>query len=317
MKRSVLGKTNIEVSYIGMGVLPIGPNQLCLPLKEGAEVVRYALEQGIIFFDTAQYYRTYPYIKEALKGTNYNAVISSKSLAENRLDMADAIEDARKSLDRDVIDIFLMHEVRNGDFRARQGAWEALIDAKAKGLIRAIGVSTHNVDVTMDMAKVTECDVVFPLINYAGLGIRKGSAAGTPEEMLAAMQQCHSTGKGVYAMKIFGGGNLTVDYQKSLGFVRERNYIDSLMIGFGKPGEIDDIISYTEGKMSPDYNPDTSKKRLIIEQSNCEGCGRCKAMCQSEAIFYNKNGLAEIDQSKCLTCGYCAPVCPSRSIIFY
>lgn len=317
MKKRILGKTNIEVSYIGMGVLPIGPNQLCLPLEEGSEVVRYALEKGINFFDTAQYYKTYPYIAQALKGTNYEAVISSKSLAAGYDEMNSAIEECRKSLNRDVIDIFLMHEIRTGDFEERAAAWDALNDAKAKGLIKAIGVSTHNVDVTEDMADCRECDVVFPLINYAGLGIRKGSAAGTPEEMLAAIHKCHKAEKGVYAMKVFGGGNLTVDYQNALAFVTCREYIDSLMIGFGKKSEIDDAIAYIEGRMASDYNPDTSKKRLIIEQANCEGCGRCKAMCQSEAIFYNLNGLAEIDQSKCLTCGYCAPVCPSRSIIFY
>jgi len=317
MKKTILGQTNLEVSYIGMGVLPIGPNQLCLPLEEGAAVVRYALDRGINFFDTAQYYQTYPYIKKALRGTNHNAVISSKSLAENYHEMMEAIEEARTSLDRDVIDIFLMHEVRTGDLGVRQGAWESLNEAKAKGLVKAIGISTHNVDVTMDMARVTECDVVFPLINYAGLGIRNGKNAGTAEEMLAAIEKCSNAGKGTYGMKVFGGGNLTVNYQEALRFVTGREYINSLMIGFGKTSDIDDIIDYIEGKMEPGYNPDTTSKRLIIEQANCEGCGRCKAMCHSEAIFYNKNGLAEIDPSKCLTCGYCAPVCPSRSIIFY
>ena len=58
MKNTLLGKTGIEVSRVGMGVLPVGPNQLALPVEEGAEIIRYALEKGINFFDTAQYYRT-------------------------------------------------------------------------------------------------------------------------------------------------------------------------------------------------------------------------------------------------------------------
>lgn len=317
MKKVILGKTNIEVSYIGMGVLPIGPNQLSLPVDKGAEVIRYALDRGINFFDTAQYYETYPYLAAALKGASQETVISSKSLAVTYDEMNRAIEEARRELDRDVIDIFLLHEVRTGDFEERQGAWEALCDAKAKGLIKAKGVSTHNVDVTSQMADVAECDVVFPLINYAGLGIRNGHAAGTAEEMLEAIDQCHKSGKGIYGMKIFGGGNLTVDYQKALRFVTDCNSINSLMIGFGKTSDIDDITTYIDGRMPQGYNPDVSKKRLIIEQANCEGCGRCKNMCQSEAIFYNESGLAEIDPDKCLTCGYCAPICPTRSIIFY
>lgn len=317
MKKVILGKTNIEVSYVGMGVMPIGPNQLHLPLKEGADVVRYALDRGINFLDTAQYYRTYPYIREALRGTTHNPVISSKSLTADYGEMMNAIEEARKSLDRDVIDIFLLHEVRTGQFLQRQGAWEALNDAKAKGLVRAIGVSTHNADVVETMWQSNDCDVVFPLVNYTGLGIRKGLEAATPEEMMAAIDKCHAAGKGVYAMKVFGGGNLTTDYQKALDYITSQRTVDAIMVGFGKSKEIDDIFDYMEGRMAKGYNPDVSKKRIIIEESNCEGCGTCLKACQSQAIFYNQAGLAQIDETKCLTCGYCAPACPTRSIIFY
>lgn len=45
MKRVLLGNTNLEVSRIGMGVMPIGPNQLSLPVKKGASIVRYALSR--------------------------------------------------------------------------------------------------------------------------------------------------------------------------------------------------------------------------------------------------------------------------------
>ena len=126
MKRVILGNCGLEVSRLGMGVMPVGPNQLSLPLDEGAAVVRYALEAGIDFLDTAQYYHTYPYIKEALRGGHRRPVISSKSLAPDRRGMERAIEEARLALDLDVIDIFLLHEVRSGDFAVRIGAWEAL-----------------------------------------------------------------------------------------------------------------------------------------------------------------------------------------------
>ena len=317
MRKVILGKTNIQVSYVGMGVMPIGPNQLHLPLKEGVAVVRYALDRGITFLDTAQYYSTYPYIREALKGSHYEPVISSKSLTFEYGNMLEAIEEARQSMDRDIIDIFLMHEVRSGHFKQRRGAWEALNEAKEKGLVKAIGVSTHNIDVVQEMVGVKECDVVFPLINYAGLGIRNGSRSGRPAEMIEAINKCHETGKGIYAMKIFGGGNLTTDYQKALNYIASKDCIDSIMIGFGNIKDIDDIFKYMEGKMPKDYNPDVSGKKIVIEESNCEGCGTCLKVCQSQAIFYNERGLAQIDNSKCLTCGYCAPACPCRAIIYY
>ena len=65
MKKVPLGQTGLTVSVAGFGVLPIGPSQLALPVEEGAAILRYALDRGINFIDTAQYYRTYPYTLRA------------------------------------------------------------------------------------------------------------------------------------------------------------------------------------------------------------------------------------------------------------
>lgn len=318
MEKVFLGNTGLKVSIAGFGVLPMGPSQLALSVEEGAEIIKYALKNGINFLDTAQYYRTYPYISKALEGENFeDLVICSKSLCYDYEGMMDAILEAREELKRDVIDIFLMHEVRSGQIEERAGAWEALKDAKEKGLVRAIGLSTHHVDVTMQAANIEELDVVFPLINYASLGIRKGDAFATKEEMMEAITACHNAGKGVFSMKAFGGGGLTGHYQEALDYVFTKSEIDSVMIGFGKLREVDDLLSYINGTMEKSYNPDVSKKRVHINQEDCEGCGACKAACPAGAIFYNENGLAEVDQTKCLTCGYCSPVCPVRAVIMY
>ena len=110
MKKKKLGSTGMEVSIAGFGVLPMGPSQLALPVEEGAAVLRYALERGINFLDTAQYYRTYPYIAKALEGGGFeDVVICSKSLCWDYAGMMEAVEEARSALRRDVIDIFLLH----------------------------------------------------------------------------------------------------------------------------------------------------------------------------------------------------------------
>lgn len=318
MKKVSLGNTGIQVSIAGFGVLPIGPSQLALPVEEGAAIIRYALRHGINFLDTAQYYRTYPYIREALKdGQPDDLVICSKSLCCDYDGMMEAIKEALEELERNVIDIFLMHEVRSGQLAERAGAWEALKEAKAAGLVRAIGLSTHHVDTTLKAADLKELDVVFPLINYASMGIRKGDAFATKEEMLAAINTCHAAGKGIFSMKAFGGGGLTSHYQEALDYVFSKDSIDSVMIGFGKTSEIDDLLSYLDGSMEKSYNPDISLKKVYINQEDCEGCGACKAACPAGAIFYNESGLAEVDHTKCLTCGYCSPVCPVRAVIMY
>lgn len=323
MKTNQLGNTGIQVTPVGLGVLTIGNTQLDLPLQEGAGIVRYAYDQGIRFFDTAQYYETYPYIREAFadldcsKKNPDRPVIASKSLDLSYEEMEAAIEEALRELGLEYIDVFLLHEVRQDpDWDSRAGAWRCLRDYKAKGVIGAIGVSTHHIDVVQRMIDVPECDIVFPLINYAGLGIRKGAEPGTAEEMAEAIRQCISEGKGVFAMKAFGGGNLSGQYRKALDYVQSLG-VHSIMVGMGKEEEVDRLIAYAEGTLPEDYVPDISAKRIHVDQGDCEGCGNCIDRCPNKAIFRNENGLAEVNYDICLTCGYCAPVCPVRAIIMW
>ena len=58
MEYTKLGKTGIEVSRIGFGVLTVGATQQNVPPDKAGDLISYAMEQGINFFDTAQYYKT-------------------------------------------------------------------------------------------------------------------------------------------------------------------------------------------------------------------------------------------------------------------
>ncbi|MGL4484586.1 MAG: aldo/keto reductase [Anaerovoracaceae bacterium] len=316
MNFNPLGKSEIKVSEIGFGVLTIGHNQLNLPLEKGAELINYALDRGINFFDTAQFYKTYPYLKMALKSSNKEAIIASKCLESSYKAMEFAVEECRRELDRDVIDIFLLHEVREGeDLLSRIGAWDYLNRAKAKGIVKSIGISTHHVDVAEVAARMPELDILFPLINYKSLGIRNGRGFGSKEEMEIAISNNISAGKGVFAMKVFGGGNLTSQYLPALNYVHNIPGISSMMLGFGSIKEVDNAIDFAEGKLPVKFQPDVSQKKMRIDSGDCEACGACIKKCPNTAIKMSKEGIAEIITENCLTCGYCAPVCPTRALI--
>ena len=313
MKKVILGKSGIEVSKIGFGVLTVGASQLNLSVKEGAEVIKHALFKGINFLDTAQYYETYEYIKAALEDMEERPVICSKCLGHTYSDMKYAIEEALDALFLENIDIFLMHEVR--PFENRSGAFRALIEAKESGKVRAIGISTHHIDVVEEYAENDDIDVIFPLINCDSLGIRKGDEAGTKEEMEAAIRKAHNKGIGIFSMKVFGGGHLTKKYREAMDYVFSLDCIDSVMMGFGKTEEVDRAIMYLDGTLEMNYAPDISEKRTYIEPGNCEGCGACVRRCPNMAMYIGIDGMAHVEHEKCLTCGYCAPVCPVRAII--
>ena len=324
MDKNKLGKTDIYVTPVGMGVLTIGSTQLDLPTRDGASVIRYALEKGINFLDTAEYYRTYPQIKSALDdlGSSFSQnslpypVIASKTLAYDRKGMKRAIEECRKALDLDQIDIFLLHEVREQpDFGSKKGAWEYLLEARAKGHVKAVGISTHHSDVAADAADDPDMDILFPLINFKGLGIRKGSGPGSKEEMAGAIEKAAQKGIGIFTMKAFGGGNLIGDYKKALDFVRTIQGVTSIMVGMGSCRDVDDAVSWAEGRLPEDFVPETANKRMFVDRGDCEGCGACVSRCTSKAIRLDTERIAVIDNEKCVLCGYCSPVCPVRALI--
>ena len=66
MKYNMLGQTNIKVSELCFGTLPMGPLQANLPVEKGRELLLHAMDSGITFFDTAELYNNYPYFTHVL-----------------------------------------------------------------------------------------------------------------------------------------------------------------------------------------------------------------------------------------------------------
>lgn len=303
-----LGSTGIMVSRLCFGTLTIGPFQRNLPLAEGAALVREALDRGVCFFDTAEYYDNYPYLKEGLKGVREKAVVATKTYAYSREMALMSLEKARQELDTDYLDLFLLHEqVSELTIRGHWEAFETLLEAKEKGLVRAVGISTHSVQGVLGALQFPEVEVIHPLFNMEGIGILEG---GMPE-MRAAIRRAHAQGKGIYGMKALGGGHLSGKAVEALSFVLSEPSIDAVAVGIGDRSDLADTLAIFEGKApSSRHRP----RQLEIEDY-CEGCGRCVEACPQGALVL-EGGKATL-RGECVLCSYCARVCPDFCLKVY
>ena len=73
-----------------------------------------------------------------------------------------------------------------------------------------------------------------------------------------------------------------------------------------------EYLAHVRDKHCPHCNG--RKKKVIIDQSLCRGCGKCKATCPMEAISGEKRSPHFIDNEKCITCGACWGSCPFGAI---
>lgn len=313
MKKYSLGKTEIKVTELCFGALPIGPLQSNISVEKGAKLIRAALKGGINFIDTAEAYETYSHIRKALEGYNGEVIIATKSSAETYKKMEQSIKDALESLNRTYIDIFLLHAARvtPSVFEERAGALKCLNDYKAKGVIRAIGISTHVMEIVSRAAEVKEIDIIFPIINKLGMGIIDGSV----DDMVKAISGAHRVGKGLYAMKALAGGHLIDQLEESFNFVRNIKGISSIAVGMVNQKELElNLKIFNDEEIPQELLTQKIKpgKRLFI-LSFCKGCGTCVKTCPNNALSL-ENGKAVVDHKLCILCGYCNPVCPEFAI---
>lgn len=167
-----LGSTGIEVSPICFGTLTVSPLQKNFCPKIAVDLFKHACELGINFFDTAEIYETYEPL--ALTLQKYpDLIISSRSYAVTWDEMRKSIDKARLLLNRDYIDIFALHEIASvATLQGHRGALEYLFEAKLKGIIKAVGVSTHYIAGVRAGASEPNVDVVHPSSIIGELGFR-------------------------------------------------------------------------------------------------------------------------------------------------
>jgi aryl-alcohol dehydrogenase-like predicted oxidoreductase len=163
MQKRKLGKSNLEVSALGLGCMGIsfglGPG---IDPKDGIALIRAAVERGVTFFDTAEVYGPFKneeVVGEALAPVREQAVIATKfgfnidadgtqhkapplnSRPERIKQVAEA---SLKRLKTDYIDLFYQHRVDpDVPMEDVAGAVKDLID---EGKVRHFGLSEAGVE---------------------------------------------------------------------------------------------------------------------------------------------------------------------------
>jgi len=157
-----LGKTGVNVSCVGLGGYHIG---LQADEAESIRIIRTAVERGITFLDNCWDYnqgKSEERMGKALERGYRDKVFLMTKIDGRPRDVARAqLEQSLRRLRTDHIDLVQIHEIiRPGDPAAcfaPGGCIEALVEARAAGLVRFIGFTGHkHPDIHLAMLKAAE-----------------------------------------------------------------------------------------------------------------------------------------------------------------
>ncbi|MDI9460572.1 MAG: aldo/keto reductase [Saccharofermentanales bacterium] len=321
-----LGETGLLLSVLGMGTLTVSPAQNDLPLAAAGEILAYAVRRGINWLDTAHLYNNYAQIRAALDRLSVPPLIMTKTYAYEAAQVGRDFDYARRELGLDDLAALMLHEQESPlTLAGHVEAFEAMLRLRERGLIKAVGISTHSVSVIESLVRVRsdssddfsipaiyrEADFVFALLNQTGIGLLDGSW----QEMEQAARAAERSGLGVLGMKLFAGGHLLSQRAQAVKAALSLDFVTSWSVGMGSQAEIDVNLDWFCGR-EPDQNSlelTASKPRRLVIEYWCAGCGNCVARCRSQAL-YLRGGRAEVDHSKCILCSYCAASCPYYAI---
>ena len=244
-----LGKTGLIVSRVAMGTGSIGgnhqSNQTRLGLTNFVKMAHHAYDRGIHFFDTADSYGSYPFVREVFKEVPREKVtLLGKMWTYNDPLKAEPVDKAlerfRMETGSDYFDIMLLHCMTNGKWPAEKKRYiDYFSEAKQKGLIKAVGVSCHNIDALRVAADDPWVDVILSRINPF-----QSHMDGTPAEINAILEKARNNGKGIIGMKIFGNGDkiLEKEREESLTFALKNSNIHCMTLGMESVAQVDDAI---------------------------------------------------------------------------
>lgn len=196
MQRHKLGKTDLEVSRLGLGGIPFQ----YITRTETNGIIQAAYDGGVNLFYTSRMYRdSENKIGLAVRGFRDQVVLGTSTHKRKK---TEALKEVRQSLDNfgtDRIDIYSLHNVLTlsvlKEIMSPGGAYHALEEMRSAGYIRQVGISAHQPETILKALEMAAFDVVeFPL-NYVDRELAEG-----------LMQELEKRGIGLITIKpmVFG-----------------------------------------------------------------------------------------------------------------
>ena len=314
MKMIRLGRTDLSVTKNGFGALPvqhIGTDAAC-------KLLRKAYDGGINYFDTARMYTdSEEKIGLALSDVRDKIIISTKTLATNVEDFWKDLGTSLSLLKTDYIDIYQFHNPpfcpKPGD---GTGLYEAMLEAKAKGMIRHIGITNHRYTVAEEAVRSGLYETLQFPFSYL---------AGEKEETLVRL--CEENDVGFICMKALAGGLIT---HSDVAYAFLDQYPVAPIWGIQKENELDEFLSYNENPpaLTEERMAFIEKERAELAGDFCRGCGYCMPCpvgieindCARMSLLLRRSPaaghLTEKCQARmkkiedCINCGQCKSRCP-------
>lgn len=307
MKYRTMGSLDWQVSALGFGCMRLPTrriNKLRAKTDESIELIRYGIDKGINYIDTAWLYHlgdSEKIIGEALKeGYREKVYLVTKLpifMVRNSKHFDKYLKGQMKRLQTDYLDSYLFHALNEGQFKKVKTLKliEKMEAAKNEGLIRSIGFSFHDtLPVFKEIIDYYPWDITQVQYNYVDTSVQATSEGLT---------YAHSKGIAVVIMEPLKGGALVNPPQEVLNILNssetKRTPVDwALQFLWNKP-EISMVLS------------GMNSKKMIKE--NCKSADQSGI---SSLSFKEENVIREISELyrqkivvPCTACNYCMP-CP-------
>lgn len=315
MAKVRLGKTEIMAEKNSFGALPIQR----ISREEAVRLLRRAVEQGVNFFDTARWYTdSEEKLGEAFEGIREKLYIATKTGAKTAEDFRRDLHTSLKNLRTDYIDLYQFH---NPDFCPRPGdgtgLYEAMAEAREKGMIRHIGITNHRLNIAHEAVESGLYETLqFPFSYLAS------------DKDIKLAQRCRDADMGFIAMKALSGGLIT---NSAAAYAFLAQYDNVLPIwGIQRESELDEFLSYVENPpvLDGELSAVIARDRKELLGDFCRGCGYCMPCpvgieinnCARMSLLIRRApSAAQLTpemQAKmkrieeCLHCGKCRTKCP-------